>query len=53
MKFLMIVFCFILVTRFVYNFQRINCRDGWKWFIKSTIDAFLIIAFAILERGRW
>ena len=53
MKALFIIVAIILCARFVYNFQRINQVDGWKWFIKTAIDAFLIIAFAILEKGRW
>ena len=53
MKLLMILFCCVLAGRMVYNFQRINTRNGGKWLIPATIDAAMIIAFAILEKGRW
>lgn len=53
MKALMIIMCFFLVGMFVYDFKKVNTPDGWKAFIRVSIDAFLIIVFAILERGRW
>lgn len=53
MRVLVLLFCVVLTARFVYNLQRITNRDGWKWFIKTMLDAFLIIAFAIIEKGRW
>ena len=53
MKVIVILFCIILSVRFVYNFQKVNTVDGWKWCIKAAVDAFMIIGFAIIEKGRW
>lgn len=53
MRAIMFAMCIVMVARFVYNIQRVTNADGWKWFIKSSFDAFLIIGFAILEKGRW
>ena len=53
MRALVFMFCIILCVRFVYHVQRVNQVDGWKWFIETSFDAFLIIVFAIIEKGRW
>ena len=53
MRALVFLFCIILSVRFVYHLQRINCREGWKWLIEASFDAFMIIVFAIIEKGRW
>lgn len=54
MKVLFIIVALILSVRFVIDAQYVGTRkNNWKWFIKTTIDTFLLIAFAILEKGRW
>lgn len=59
MKVLFIMVAFALSIRFVYHASRVGIADvkgeigDWKVFIATIIDAFLIIAFAILEKGRW
>lgn len=53
MKIIMLIFCVLLVAGFVYDVSRINPRDNGKALTRAAIDAAMIIAFAILERGRW
>lgn len=59
MRALFIMVAFVLSVRFVYHASRIGIADlkseigDWKTFIAAIVDAFLIIAFAILEKGRW
>lgn len=59
MKALFIMVAFALSVRFVYHVSRIGIADikseigDWKVCVAALVDAFLIIAFAILEKGRW
>ena len=59
MKTLFIIVAIILSFRFAYHLACIGAADikgeygDWKTFIAALTDAFLIIAFAILEKGRW
>jgi len=54
MKVLFILVALVLNFRFVIDAQYVGThKNNWKWFIKTTIDAFLIIALAFLEKGRW
>lgn len=50
MKVLMFIFCILLTAVFVYDISRVN---SGKALVRAAIDAAMIIAFAILERGRW
>lgn len=59
MKALFIIVAIILSFRFTYHLTRIATADikgeygDWKTFIATLTDGVLIIAFAILEKGRW
>ncbi len=53
MRILVFVMCAVLSGMFIYDFRQVNTRNGWKSLIRVSIDAFLIIAFAIIEGGRW
>ena len=55
MKVLFILVAVILSFRFVSNAMLMTTtkKDNWRWVVRTTFDAFLIIAFAILEKGRW
>lgn len=58
MKVLFIMVAIILSFRLVYHLMRVASADikgeyGVNMFIAAIADAFLIIAFAILEKGRW
>ena len=53
MKILMLIFCVLLTAGFVYDISRVNVHDNGKALTRAAIDAAMIIAFAILERGRW
>ena len=59
MKTLFIIVAIILSFRFVYHLTPVASADikgeygDLKMFIAALTDAFLIIAFAILEKGRW
>ena len=54
MKIFVFAVCILLVCLFLYDFQKVNRKDGgWKAFIRVAFDAFVIIAFAIIEKGRW
>lgn len=53
MKILIIFFCIILVLNFILDFQKINTVNGQRAFIRMAFDAFLIIAFAIIGKGRF
>ena len=50
MKLLVFLFCIVITLRFVYNFSHLK---DWKSFLSVFVDAFIIISFAILERGRF
>ena len=53
MKILIFLFCIVLVLNFILDFQKINTVDGQKAFIRVLFDTFLIIAFAIIGKGRF
>ena len=54
MKVLFLIVALVLSFRFVMDAQYIGTREtNWKWLIRTTFDAVLLIAFAILEKGRW
>lgn len=53
MKILVFAFCIALSAEFIYDFKKVNTTNGWAALGRVFFDACLIIAFAIIERGRW